>query len=589
MLNSYFIANFAAMIHKNRITSARTFLVVNLLCAVLALTVGCTKPDRSEEAAQLKNELHDMLYKNPEQALVRVDSAEQAGLFSAAMANLLRTNIYGSMGQSRLAVFYGEQMLNDPELKREGDSYYSALLMLNGLVERNGEYGKVIRLSDEIIADVDNERKQGGGISGISEEVALRVKSRALTFKGDCEYHLGHPDEAERYYLESINMMMDGVTHSDDYWVIDGMFTAIMETAEFYLEQGKADKALALVAKGDTALARLDRCPNVPEHVHHIRHNNITIGQAMIYAANGQRDKAEALYLKHRQADPPTVYDIGADARYLAMTDCYDEAIRLFRQADSLYLAKGNAINTAYIKNYMMNQYKALQGAGRKDEVLALSDRMRQLTDSIHLHERKIDVEQQEEIRQKETEIASRRQSLIIHRIILASAVLICLLIVYFLWRSHQYNKALLEKNRRLLAEIEQREQEEQQTIVQLKAEPQENLTANQLLFCRICDLMDGPDHIYTDTDLDRSRLAQLLGTNEHYVTDAISTCTDGKSVNGFLNDYRLRYAARLLATTKDSVALIAELSGFSRSSFFRVFSDAYGMSPSDYRRAARK
>ena len=45
---------------------------------------------------------------------------------------------------------------------------------------------------------------------------------------------------------------------------------------------------------------------------------------------------------------------------------------------------------------------------------------------------------------------------------------------------------------------------------------------------------------------------------------------------------------ARLLATTKDSVALIAELSGFSRSSFFRVFSDAYGMSPSDYRKAAK-
>ena len=267
------------------------------------------------------------------------------------------------------------------------------------------------------------------------------------------------------------------------------------------------------------------------------------------------------------------------------MTDRYDEAIRLFRQADSLYLAKGNAINTAYIKNYMMNQYKALQGAGRKDEVLALSDRMRQLTDSIHLQERKIDLEQQQEIRQKETEIASRRQSLIIHRIILASAVLICLLIVYFLWRSHQYNKALLEKNRRLLAEIEQREQEEQQAIELLKAEPEDMLTAEQQLFCRICDLMDSSDH----TDLDRSRLAQLLGTNEHYVTDAISTCTDGKSVNGFLNDYRLRYAARLLGTTKEPVALIAELSGFSRSSFFRIFSDAYGMSPSDYRKVASK
>ena len=296
----------------------KRLLYLIILCAIVALTMGCSKPDRSEEATQLKHELQDLMYKSPEQALVRVDSAEQAGIFSAAMANLLRTNIYGVMGQTRLAVFYGERILNNPELKREGDSYYSALLMLNGLVERNGEYGKVIRLSDEIIADVDNERKQGGGVSGISEQVALRVKSRALTFKGDCEYHLEHPDEAERYYLESINMMMDGVTHTDDYWVIDGLFTGIIEATEFYLEQGKAEKALALVAKGDTALARLDRCPNVPDHVHHMRHNNITIGQAMIYAANGQRDKAEALYLKHRQAENPSVYDIGADARYLA-------------------------------------------------------------------------------------------------------------------------------------------------------------------------------------------------------------------------------------------------------------------------------
>ena len=579
----------SAILSMTLMRKSRYYIILTAVVAVLALTTGCSKPDRSEETDRLKHELQEMLYKTPERALVRVDSAEQAGVFSAGMSNLLRTNIYGTMGQSRLAVFYGEQMLDDPELKREGDSYYSALLMLCGLVERNGEYGKVIRLSDEIIADVDNERKQGGGISGISEEVALRVKSRALTFKGDCEHHLKHPDEAERYYLESINLMMDGVTQSDDYWVIDGMFTAIIETTEFYLEQGKADKALPLVAKGDTALARLDRCPNVPDHVHNIRHNNITIGQAMIYAANGQRDKAEALYLKHRQAENPSVYDIGGDARYLAMTGRYDEAIRLFRQADSLYLAKGNAINTVYIKNYMTNQYKALQSAGRKDEVLALSDRMRQLTDSIHLQERKIDVEQQQEIRQKETEIASRHQSLIIHRIILVATVLICLLIAYLLWRSYKYNKVLTEKNRRLLAEIEQREHEEQQAIDELKAEPQENLTANQQLFCRICDLMDSSDRIYADADLDRNRLAQLLGTNEHYVTDAISTCTNGKSVNSFLNEYRLRYAARLLATTKDSVALIAELSGFSRSSFYRIFSEAYGMSPADYRRAARK
>ena len=553
------------------------------------LTVGCTEPDRSEEAQKLKNELQQMAFTTPEKAFARIDSAERVGLFSPATANLIRTNFYGQMGQTRLAIFYGEQIVNVPELKREGVSYYSALLMLNGWLERNGEYGKVLRLCDEIIADVEHEREQGGGISGISEEVALRVKSRALVLKGSCELDMGHPDKAEQYYLEGIDIMMDGVTHTDDYRVMDAMIIAVGEATEFYLGQGMPQKALPLVAKGDTALARLDRCGELPDLARQIRHNNITIGQAMIYAANGQYGKAEALYQKHRQGENLRVYDIGADARYLTMTGRYDEAIRLFRQSDSLYMAQGSAITTEYIKHYLMYQYETLQKAGRNDEAQILSDRMRQLTDSIHIQERKIDVEQQEEIRQKETEIASRRQSLIIHRIILVAAVLIILLIIYFLWRSHQYNKALLEKNRRLLAEIEQREQEQQQSIELLKAKPEDALTAEQQLFRRICDLMDSSDHIYTDADLDRNRLAQLLGTNEHYVTDAISACTDGKSVNAFLNEYRLRYSTRLLATTKDSVSLIAELSGFSRSSFFRIFSDAYGMSPSDYRKAAGK
>ena len=567
----------------------RHIIILTAVIAVLTLTVGCTKPDRSEEAQKLKTELQKMAFTTPEKAFARIDSAERVGLFSPATANLIRTNHYGQIGQTRLAIFYGEQIVNDPELKREGVSYYSALLMLTGWLERNGEYGKVLRLCDDIIADVDNEREQGGGMSGISEEVALRVKSRALTLKGSCELNMEHPDKAEQYFLEAIDIMMDGVKHTDDYWVMDAMIIAVGEATEFYLEQGMPQKALPLVAKGDTALARLDRCTELPDLVRQIRHNNITIGQARIYAANGQHDKAEALYLQHRQGGNLKVYDIGADARYLAMTGRYDEAIRLFRQADSLYLAQGSAITTEYIKHYMMNQYETLQKAGRQAEAQALSDRMRLLTDSIHIQERKIDIEQQEEIRQKETEIANRRQSLIIHRIILIAVVLICLLIVYFLWRSHQYNKALLEKNRRLLAEIEQREREEQQAIEQLKAEPEDVLTAEQQLFRRICDLMESSDHIYTDADLDRSRLAQFLGTNEHYVTDAISACTNGKSVNGFLNEYRLRYATHLLATTKDSITLIAVLSGFSRSSFFRAFSDAYGMSPSDYRKVARK
>lgn len=216
----------------------RHIIILTAVIAVLTLTVGCTKPDRSEEAQKLKTELQEMAFTTPEKAFARIDSAERVGLFSPATANLIRTNFYGQMGQTRLAIFYGEQIVNDPELKREGVSYYSALLMLTGWLERNGEYGKVLRLCDDIIADVDNEREQGGGMSGISEEVALRVKSRALTLKGSCELNMEHPDKAEQYFLEAIDIMMDGVKHTDDYWVMDAMIIAVGEATEFYLEQG---------------------------------------------------------------------------------------------------------------------------------------------------------------------------------------------------------------------------------------------------------------------------------------------------------------------------------------------------------------
>ena len=560
----------------------RNIIVISLL-AVLALTTGCTKPDRSEEAKKLKNELHEMQFKAPEQALARVDSAEQAGVFSTATANLIRTNMYGNLGQMRLALFYGEQILNVPELKSEGDSYYSALLLLNGLLERNGEWGKALRLADEIIADVENDRET----SGISEEVALRVKSRALIAKGDCEKDLGHPDEAERFYLEAIDLMMDSVTHSDDYWVIDGLVMAVLETTEFYLEVDRPEKALALVAKGDTALARLDRCPDVPDQVHHCRHNNVTINQALAYAANGMLDKAEALYQKHLQTGKPSVYDFVAEARYLAMTGRYDEAFRMFRKSDSLYFAQGRAINTVYIQNNMMAEYKALQEAGRKDEMLALADRMRQLTDSIHVQERRIDVEQEQEIRQKEAEIASRRQSVIVYRILAIAAFLICLFVAYMFWRAAQYNKVLFEKNRRLVAEIEQHEREQQQVIEQLKATPEASLTANQQLYRRLCELMKNPD-VFTDPDTNQDTLANLVGTNRTYIYDALRECAD-QTPTDFINGYRLRHAAHLLATTNDSVGLIAELCGLSRRTFYRLFSDTYSMSPADYRKVTNK
>ena len=509
----------------------RYTILLTAAVAVLSLTVSCSKPDRSEEATQLKYELQDLLFSAPEQVLARVDSAERVGVFSETTANLIRSNVYAQMGKTQLAIFYGEQIKHSPLLRSEGVNYYSALLNLISLLNKSGEWGKALHLADEMIADVDK--------GGMDEQVALRIKSRALTIKGDCEKDMGHMEEAERYYLEGLDLMMDGVIHPDSYWVIDALFMAVLETTEFYLEWGKPQKALPLVAKGDTTLARMARCPDMPERVLNIRSNNLTINQALNYAANGLYDKAELLYEKHRQAPDLTPYDLVAEARYLTIIGRYDEAIRLFRKTDSLYIARGSSINNSYINNYMMSQYKALKKAGRTDEAMVYADRMRHLSDSIHREERKMEMEQQEVIRQKEAEITSRRHSLAVHRIILFSAIIIILLVGYLLVRAWKYNKALEAKNRSLYQEIQQKEKAEADERAALQERQADTLSQSELLYRRLCEIMSSPD-VFTNPDTNQDTLATLAGTNRTYVYDALRECA-GVTPTDFINGYRLR------------------------------------------------
>jgi AraC-like DNA-binding protein len=245
----------------------------------------------------------------------------------------------------------------------------------------------------------------------------------------------------------------------------------------------------------------------------------------------------------------------------------------------------GEPIIDLYVKTLFNYKYDALQKAGRTAEALAMSDRIRLLTDSIRQQERQADVEQLQEIKQQEEEIIRKHQSLVIHRIILAAVFFVSLLIAYMLWRSYKYNKVLTEKNHKLYEEIEQRRQEQQQKLEQLQEQPETSLTAEQQLYRRLCTLMD-EQQPYTDENLNRETLASLLGTNEKYVVQAIRECSNGETVGDFINRYRLEHVARLLKSTDEPIAIVGELSGIpSRATLARLFRNAYGMTPTEYRK----
>ena len=78
--------------------------------------------------------------------------------------------------------------------------------------------------------------------------------------------------------------------------------------------------------------------------------------------------------------------------------------------------------------------------------------------------------------------------------------------------------------------------------------------------------------------------LAMLLGIAQSVLSKHFSYATDSKLID-YMRHKKLAYAASLLAGTDEPLPRIRRRAGFgSRSSFFREFREAYGVSPERYR-----
>ena len=561
-------------------------LYIFLLCAGLTMMAACTHCNgtKSDEKAEKAENAWQSYYgayraKDLNRTLFLLDSMEKEKIIITPKADYHRGLAYDQGWQMKIAEYFYkksyEGYASDPA--QDWHTYAEAGYRWACLLLRRGDTEGAMK----VIARLLHQTKD-------IEAVPRMTVAALLMLMSDVQLQLHQYDEA-RFTGQKAYEVVQQNNGNHNGW---DMAWACMHFAIIHHKTGDIEGAMAWLDRCTQGIALAEQEHDDSLLIEEWK-GHIALKRALLLQESGHAAEAAATYaaIPLGRLMEPNGYTTAAD--YLMAAGRYSEAAYWYEQIDSTYLATDGAKMTFdIIATRLSPRYMAYRKVGRNADALVLADSISAAIDSALVWQKKDDAAELAVIYQtheKELALNDAQAETRIHRILLVAAFLVILLIGYLCLRAQQYNKLLLEKNRRLLAEIEQREREEEQAIEQLKAEPEEQLTTEQQLFRRICDLMDSSERIYVDADLDRSRLAQLLGTNEHYVTDAISACTNGKSVNDFLNDYRLRYATHLLATTKDSVALIAELAGFSRSSFFRIFSDTYGMSPSEYRKVARK
>ncbi|MDR1896648.1 MAG: helix-turn-helix domain-containing protein, partial [Prevotellaceae bacterium] len=116
---------------------------------------------------------------------------------------------------------------------------------------------------------------------------------------------------------------------------------------------------------------------------------------------------------------------------------------------------------------------------------------------------------------------------------------------------------------------------------------PEETLSRSMQLFRKLSELMQN-EKPFTDPELNRKKLADRLNTNEAYLADAIREVT-GKTFSAYISELRLQYTLELLNEHHDMTfdAIAIDSGHGSYSSFFRLFTKKYGITPSEYRKLA--
>ena len=413
-------------------------------------------------------------------------------------------------------------------------------------------------------------------------------KTGLLSLMAQCQLHLSMPEAAKQTFAKAYEnelSVLGGEEQGNLNLAImcSNIFFSFFETGE-YEEAGKwlgrFEREILACEKlgvGDSVLIEEQK-------------GSLALYKAQYLQATGRPVEAAAVYAAIPRSRISMASNIPDATGYLMAAGRYDEAAYWYEQFDSTFLATiGTKATFDNIATYLKPRYLVYRNSGRDAEALTIADSINAAIDSALVWQKKNDAAELAVIYQtheKELALEESKSEARMQRFMLVGAVLIILLIAYLFLRARIYNKVLAEKNRGLYQQIQQREQAEAEQREQMEAQPAETLSQKQQLYRRLCELMKNPE-VYTDAETNHETLARLLGTNRTYLSDALRECA-GQTPADFINLYRIRHAARLLATTDDPVGLIIVQSGITnRATFSRLFREHYSMTPSEYRHTA--
>ena len=507
----------------------------------------------------------------------------------------------------------------EKEARKQGDLSQQGMVRGNRIVafENKGMYDEAIRIAPEtleFLADNElwrfyyivfsvvtdsysNKGDYNGAISGAKQVYELAKERSDKEGMAVAHYAMANVYNHQKRWADMETNLRECIAllYSSDLYL--NILTQSYTFLTYALRMlDRYDEALQILPEFEQAVRRYDEYTATTQHE---AWGNYYTACMKIYLDMGEYDEAETWLSKLEESganQQVSQYDIlEAKAKILKSHKKYEEALI---KIDSAMLVVGN--QAIFTQNQLMQtKMGILIQMGSKDEAeqlfhdfVAVQDSIFDMEVNAQLDEIRIQYEVDRYIAEKER-----------NRTYFLFSLGGCLLLIVALTIWITYSRRLQKKNANLVKQIlqqdklydeakaDQSELERLRSIVQESSKIHEDEEEqDDELFNRLCLYMS-EQQPYTSSELNRKKIADALNTNEKYLRNTIKKNAD-TTVNDFIMLYRLKHANKLLLlpSKEYTIEAVAIDSGFgSRGLFYKYYRDHYGLTPSEFRRIARK
>lgn len=120
--------------------------------------------------------------------------------------------------------------------------------------------------------------------------------------------------------------------------------------------------------------------------------------------------------------------------------------------------------------------------------------------------------------------------------------------------------------------------------------EYRESITADNLYFQKL-ELLCKEQHIYTDSTLNREKVAEKLGISAGYVSQIVNVITEDNFSN-YINNYRVEAVKEMISNSEYenyNLLTMGLESGFtSKTTFYKSFKKVTGQTPNEYKNTSK-